>query len=128
MESDKINPWRDPRVFLALERTFLAWLRTGLALMGFGFVVARFGLLMREMAAYSEQRLPDSGAASTQFGTALVMIGVVVTVASAIQYRTKLARLDRGDDLHGTSRLAMSVAAVLAAAGALATLHLMGWI
>jgi len=42
---------RDPRVYLAAERTFLAWIRTGLALMGFGFVVARFGLFLRELAA-----------------------------------------------------------------------------
>jgi putative membrane protein len=97
--------------------------------MGFGFVVARFGVLMRELAA-AQGTLgpPDSGAASTQFGISLVMIGVIVTVASALRYKTMLARVDRGDDLHGASRLALAVAAVLAVAGTFASLHLLGLI
>jgi len=43
---------RDPRVYVAAERTFLAnTLSTGLALMGFGFVVTRFGLFLRELVS-----------------------------------------------------------------------------
>jgi putative membrane protein len=38
---------RDPRAYLAEDRTFLAWIRTSIALMGFGFVVARFCLFLR---------------------------------------------------------------------------------
>ena len=38
---------RDPRIYMAAERTFLAWIRTGLALMAFGFVVACFAVLLR---------------------------------------------------------------------------------
>ena len=37
---------RDPRIYMAAERTFLAWIRTGLALMAFGFVVARVAVLV----------------------------------------------------------------------------------
>jgi len=44
---------RDPRVYLAAERTFLAWIRTSLALMAFGFVVSRFGLFLRVLESSS---------------------------------------------------------------------------
>jgi len=72
--------------YLALERTFLAWVRTGLALMGFGFVVARFGLFLREL-----QMFPQGGSASSTgsvwFGTALILLGVVVNVLAAVRHR-----------------------------------------
>ena len=126
MEPDKTDLWRDPRVYLAAERTFLAWLRTGLALMGFGFVVARFGLLLFELSAQGARPLPSSGTASTRFGTTLVLIGVVVTIASSVRYKRMLSRLDRGDDLREPSWLAIGVAAFMALAGVLASLHLLG--
>jgi putative membrane protein len=86
----------DPRVRFAGERTLLAWLRTGLALMGFGFVVARFGLFLRELAAVHEPGAPSQGW-SLWIGTALVVVGVAVTVLAAEQHRRFLQRLDRGE-------------------------------
>ncbi len=76
----------DARVYLAAERTFLAWIRTGLSLMGFGFVVARFGLFLRELE-FSQHPLTLRSARFTLWvGTALIMIGVVVNVLSAVQH------------------------------------------
>ena len=76
----------DTRVYLAAERTFLAWIRTGLSLMGFGFVVARFGLFLRELE-FSQHPLTLRSAHFTLWvGTALIMIGVVVNVLSAVQH------------------------------------------
>jgi len=46
--------------------------------MGFGFVVARFGLFLREVAAV-QQAPPPSQEWSSWIGTALVVLGVVVT-------------------------------------------------
>jgi putative membrane protein len=90
----KVDGAEDPRIRFAAERTLLAWLRTGLALMGFGFVVARFGLFLRELAAVHENRGASQGW-SLWIGTALVFVGVAVTVLAAIEHRRFLQRLDR---------------------------------
>jgi putative membrane protein len=84
----------DPRVRFAAERTLLAWLRTGLALMGFGFVVARFGLFLRRVAAVHQPADPSPGW-SLWIGTALVMLGVAVTVLAAVEHRRFLRQLER---------------------------------
>ncbi len=76
----------DPRVHFAAERTFLAWMRTGLAFMGFGFVVARFGLFLRELAAVHSGRVVRPTRFSMVVGTGLILIGVLVNIAAAINH------------------------------------------
>jgi len=88
---------RDPRNYLAAERTFLAWIRTGLALMGFGFVVARFGLFLRELQAQRGGPPAHSTAASLWFGTTLIGVGVLVNVISAWNHVRGVERLNRGE-------------------------------
>jgi putative membrane protein len=108
----------DPRVYMAAERTLLAWIRTGLALMGFGFVLARFGLFLRELSA-SRLNLPiKSSAFSTAAGVALILIGVIVNLASAIRHVRLIADLKRGADTFAQpSREAVGVAIILAIVG-----------
>jgi uncharacterized protein (DUF302 family)/uncharacterized membrane protein YidH (DUF202 family) len=109
---------RDPRVYLAAERTFLAWIRTGLALMGFGFVVARFGLFLRELAAASGGSAVAASGFSLPLGTALVLIGVGVTISASLQHVRLIARLNSGTDAVGRpSVLGLIVAFLLAVAG-----------
>jgi putative membrane protein len=94
MTSDDLK--RDPRNYLAAERTFLAWIRTGLALMGFGFVVARFGLFLRELQ--SERGGPTVHVGlSLWFGTALIGVGIVVNIISAWQHVRGVEALNRGE-------------------------------
>jgi putative membrane protein len=107
----------DPRVRLAAERTLLAWVRTGLALMGFGFVVARFGLFLRELAV-SQGGERHSHGLSLWLGTALVFLGVVVTVLAAVEHTHFLRRLERGEPA-GRWPLGVIVAALLAVFGAI---------
>ena len=75
----------DPRVLFAAERTLLAWQRTAIALMGFGFVVERFGLFLR-LVTNQPLSIAQRGA-SLGLGVALLLLGALMGVASAIQFR-----------------------------------------
>jgi uncharacterized protein (DUF302 family)/uncharacterized membrane protein YidH (DUF202 family) len=95
--------------YLAAERTLLAWVRTGLALMGFGFVVARFGLFLQQLAAIEHTATERSFGLSLWFGTALIVAGVLVNVASAVRHVRMMRELDRGN-VSGVRSVAQAVA------------------
>jgi putative membrane protein len=92
-------PPEDPRVRFAAERTPLAWVRTGIALMGFGFVVARFGLFLRglEWQGRPEPISPRTLRLSPWIGTALILLGVGVTLFASLQHARERRRLARGE-------------------------------
>lgn len=69
---------------LANERTFLAWLRTGIATIAFGFVVARFGLLLNELQVKHQHAV--SAHYSTEFGAALIILGVAIIIAALCNF------------------------------------------
>jgi putative membrane protein len=109
---------RDPRIYMAVERTFLAWIRTGLSMMGFGFVVARFGLFLRELG----QATLDTEVRVTGFsmwaGTTMVLVGVVVNVVATMQHVRTIRDLNAGVDITGKpSRAGIVLALLLALAG-----------
>ena len=84
----------DPRVLFAAERTLLAWQRSAIALMGFGFVVERFGLFLQMVGHQSE-----SGAQRTfslSAGVFLLVLGAIVALISARQFRQVAKNLDAG--------------------------------
>ena len=106
-----------PSDYLAAERTFLAWIRTGLALMGFGFVVARFGLFLRELARTTNMRKFESNGISQFIGTALILTGAAVNIASTTSHVRLVARLNRGAEIAQPSSIAIAVAISLSAMG-----------
>jgi putative membrane protein len=115
---------KDPRVYLAAERTFLAWIRTGLALMGFGFVVARFGLFLRALSV-NAQVVAQTPHFSVWIGTVLVLIGVAVNLLAALHHVRLVRELNRGiTSFDRPSRLAISVALVLAVVGVAMAVYL----
>ncbi|HUE24690.1 MAG TPA: DUF202 domain-containing protein [Bryobacteraceae bacterium] len=115
----------DPRVYLAAERTFLAWIRTGLAMMGFGFVVARFGLFLREIE-FSQHPLSLHSARFTLWvGTALILIGVIVNLFSALQHIHFVRAVKRGQSVVDRPvTMAVAIALILAVTGVAMTIYL----
>lgn len=114
------NEKPDPRTYFAAERTFLAWVRSGLALMGFGFVLARFGLFLREAQALIHISAGHNSKFSVWSGTALVLAGVAVNLFSIINYRSTIARLNRGETPSTRpSTLGIAMAAALGVLGLL---------
>jgi len=122
---EETKPKGAPADYLAAERTFLAWIRTGLALMGFGFVVARFGLFL-EALAISQPNLPlRSVGVSPWFGTALIVVGVVVNVLGAWNHVRLVGELRSGElEFARPSSLAVGLALVLAVVGLAMAIYL----
>ena len=119
------QPPSGPSDYLAAERTFLAWIRTGLALMGFGFVVARFGLFLEALAFGQPDLKLRSVGVSPWFGTALVVIGVMVNVVSTWNHIRLVRELKRGElEFARPSSIAVGLALVLAAVGLAMAIYL----
>ena len=120
------EPDKDPRVYLAAERTFLAWIRTALALMGFGFVVARFGMILREIGSTAATVPVKSSGLSLWTGTALVVIGVVINGVSAFQHIKTIRDLNQGRDVTGRpSVTGIALAALLIGIGLVMSVYLL---
>jgi putative membrane protein len=75
----------DPRVLFAAERTLMAWSRTAAGLMAFGFLIDRTTLLLGE----------EGPRLSFGFwiGLAFVLLGVLLSGLSIVQYRRSVATL-----------------------------------
>jgi uncharacterized protein (DUF302 family)/uncharacterized membrane protein YidH (DUF202 family) len=107
-----------PADYLAVERTFLAWIRTGLALMALGFVLARFSIFLREFSLVRPDLHTIPYGYSLWFGTALILLGVLVSILSMVRYLRLLALLRRGSrSFDGKSALAVAMAILLALLG-----------
>ncbi|HWD21546.1 MAG TPA: DUF202 domain-containing protein [Burkholderiales bacterium] len=75
----------DPRVLFAAERTLMAWSRTAAGLMAFGFLVDRTSVLLPGAA-------PRPNFAFW-IGLAFVLLGVLLSALSILQYRRSVASL-----------------------------------
>jgi uncharacterized membrane protein YidH (DUF202 family) len=70
------------RDVLASHRTLLAYIRTSLSFAGLGFAVAKFGLN------------PGQARTAAAIGTAMVLIGLGLTIVGLAEHRALLRRLE----------------------------------
>ena len=101
-------------------------MRTGLALMGFGFVVARFGLFLREIAAAGQVVAHQHSTGwSLWIGTALIGLGVAVSLLASFEYYRFVSSSKQGRTyVPRTMLLAVVVAVILALLGIVMALYL----
>ena len=101
-------------------------MRTGLALMGFGFVVARFGLFLREIAAAGQVVAHQHSTGwSLWIGTALIGLGVAVSVVASFEYYRFVSMSKQGrPSTPRTALLAVVVGVILAVLGIVMALYL----
>ena len=89
-----------------------------MALMGFGFVVARFGLFLQALDVRQAALAHQPFGISVWFGTALLVLGVVVNILAAWNHIRLVRELNRGGSgFTRPSSLAIGVALFLALAG-----------
>jgi putative membrane protein len=107
------------RTQLALDRTTLAWIRTTLTMATFGFGTVGFFRSLRASSPTPEAvHLHQS---AIQFGTALIVLGLVATVAAGVSHGFVLRRLRRNEAVVLTQwPLSVTLAMLLAAVGLVA--------
>jgi len=116
----------DLRDYLAEERTFLAWIRTSIALMGFGFVVAHFGIFTNEPHVTNHASGVQPHELSLWFGTALIAMGVTVSLFSAWRYMRLVVELNRGQFVkRSLSKQGLIVALSLALLGIAISIYML---
>ena len=83
--------------------------------MGFGFVVARFGLFLQALQIGQSNFQARPYGLSFWFGTALIVLGVIVNLASAWSHVRLVQELNRGGSaFNRPSILAIAISVILA--------------
>lgn len=108
---------------LANERTFLAYLRTALSFIAFGFVIARFSLFTREISVVAHITVPSEHA-STIFGTAMAIAGILIGLYGASRYVATNLRLTHGETLPMPAWAAVAGGLVVAGIGVVVAIDL----
>ena len=104
------------RTQLALDRTTLAWIRTTLTMATFGFGTVGFFRSLREKSPIPQTVHLHENA--IQFGTALIILGVIATVLAGLAHWLTLRRLRRHEAVVLTQwPLSITVAFLLAVIG-----------
>jgi uncharacterized protein (DUF302 family)/uncharacterized membrane protein YidH (DUF202 family) len=93
--------------------------------MGFGFVVARFGLFLQALQIGPSNNPARPYGPSFWFGTALILLGVMVNIVCARNHIHLVQELNRGSPaFNRPSSLAVAVAVILAVLGLAMAIYL----
>ncbi|MFM8708932.1 MAG: YidH family protein [Planctomycetia bacterium] len=78
----------------AADRTLMAWIRTSLAMISLGFGIERLGQAALSLDAAAVGFSPLK---SRIFGAALIMLGIVSTIAGILEHKSVVAAIARDD-------------------------------
>ena len=93
--------------------------------MGFGFVVARFGLFLQALQIGQSNFQARPYGLSFWFGTALIVLGVIVNLVSAWSHVRLVQELNRGGSaFNRPSILAIAISVILATLGLAMAIYL----
>ncbi len=95
-------------VYFAAERTLLTWIRVALTLMGLGFIIDRFSLVLNQTAMLNQEKWFGISIPSWA-GSAMVILGTVVSIVAAVSYARFTLRYQRTGDTRPGSGLLFSV-------------------
>jgi putative membrane protein len=111
------------RDYLANERTYLAYLRTALAFIAFGFVVARFSLFAREISIVAHIQVASTHA-STEFGTGMAAVGVLVALYGSYRYTSTSAAIGANKNVQMPAWAAVAGSLLVAVIGVIVAVAL----
>lgn len=94
IEVDK-KETRDPRIYMAAERTFLAWVRTSVSLIIFGFVVENFEILLKQIGIGSKMEAFHH-TSLVEVGLFIILTGVGTVLIGIMNFRSALRQIDMG--------------------------------
>lgn len=86
---------RDPRIYMAAERTFLAWVRTSVSLIIFGFVVENFEMLLKQIGGDARLQVFQS-TSLVEVGLFIILTGVGTVLIGIMNFRSALRQIDVG--------------------------------
>ena len=88
-------------------------------------MVARFGLFLREIEFTQHQLSLHSGKFTLWAGTAMILLGVIVNVFSALQHIRFVSAVKRGTEVVDRPvTMAVAIALILAVTGVAMTIYL----
>ncbi|MBI5179147.1 MAG: DUF202 domain-containing protein [Nitrospinae bacterium] len=87
---------KDPRIYMAAERTFLAWVRTSISLIIFGFVVENFEILLKQIGKAAELKVMFRYFGLVEVGIFIILIGIATVVIGVINFQNAVKQIDAG--------------------------------
>lgn len=87
---------RDPRIYMAAERTFLAWVRTAIALIVFGFVIEKFEFFLMQLEKLFQIHIGGSYQSLAGVGVFIVFVGLLTVAVGLLNFYRTIKQVDRG--------------------------------
>lgn len=87
---------RDPRIYMASERTFLAWVRTAIALIVFGFVIEKFEFFLKQLKEVFNFPIKGNHESLVNIGLFVMVIGLLTLLLGTLNFYRTIKQVDRG--------------------------------